>query len=66
MIIPTGIDKIDLKEREKIITLFYIEWNRNNPEHRVFNDNLNDYIYVTFGGHQKENWRNGSILHYVT
>ena len=48
MIIPTGNNKEDLKEREAIITSYYVEWNRNNPEHRVFNDDLNDYIYVTY------------------
>ena len=48
MTIPTGIDKTDLREREAIITSFYVEWNRNNPEYRVFNDDLNDYIYVTY------------------
>ena len=48
MIIPTGNDKEDLKMREAVITSFYVEWNRNNPERRVFNDNLNDYIYVAY------------------
>lgn len=48
MIIPTGNDKEDLKARETVITSFYVEWNRNNPERRVFNDDLSDYIYVAY------------------
>lgn len=48
MIIPTENNKEDLKAREAIITSFYVEWNRNNPERRVFNDDLNDYIYVAY------------------
>ena len=46
--IPTGNNKEDFRAREALITLFYVEWNHNNPEHRVFNDELNDYIYVTY------------------
>lgn len=46
--IPTGNNKEDFRAREALITLFYVEWNHNNPEHRVFNDDLNDYIYVTY------------------
>ena len=48
MIIPIGNNKEDLKSREAVITSFYVEWNHNNPEHRVFNNDLNDYIYVTY------------------
>ncbi|MBR6846853.1 MAG: hypothetical protein IKM74_01840 [Bacteroidales bacterium] len=48
MIIPIGTEKEDLKARKNIITAFYAEWNRNNPERRVFNDDLNDYIYVVY------------------
>lgn len=48
MIIPIGTEKEDLKVRKNIITAFYAEWNRNNPERRVFNDDLNDYIYVVY------------------
>lgn len=48
MNIPIGTEKEDFKTRENIITSFYVEWNRNNPEHRVFNESLNDYIYVTY------------------
>ena len=46
--IPTGNNKEDFRAREALITLFYVEWNHNNLEHRVFNDVLNDYIYVTY------------------
>ena len=48
MNIPTGTKKEDFKTREEIITSFYAEWGRNNPEHRVFNDCLNDYILVNY------------------
>ena len=48
MIMPVGSNKEDLKARDALITSFYVEWNRNNPEHRVFNHDLNDYIHVTY------------------
>ena len=48
MIIPTRTDKKDLKAREEIITSFYVEWNHNHPERRVYNDDLKDYIHVTY------------------
>lgn len=46
--IPTGEEKTDIKTREAIITLHYVEWKRNNSEGRVFNDDLKDYIYVIY------------------
>ena len=48
MNIPIGTEKEDYKTRENIITSFYVEWSSNNPERRVFNESLNDYIYVTY------------------
>lgn len=43
-VIPTGEGKTDIKAREEIITLFYLEWRRNNTEGRVFNEDLKDYF----------------------
>ena len=48
MNIPTGTRKEDFKAREEIITSFYAEWSRNNPEHRVFNDSLSNHIIVDY------------------
>ena len=48
MNIPIGTEKEDFKTRENIITSFYVEWCSDNPEHRVFNESLNDFIYVTY------------------
>jgi len=46
--IPTGEEKTDIKAREEIITIHYVEWKRNNTEGRVFNYDLKDYIYVIY------------------
>lgn len=46
--IPTGEEKTDIKAREEIITLYYVQWRRSNAEGRVFNDDLKDFIYVVY------------------
>ena len=47
-IIPTGREKTDIKAREKIINAIYRKWTAENPEKRLFNEDLNDFIYVKF------------------
>jgi len=46
--IPQGITKNDVKIRRKMIMDFYAQWIASNPNKRVFNANLNDFIYVRF------------------
>ena len=46
--IPQGETKEDVKIRKKIIMDFYAQWNASNPSKRVYNVNLNDFIYVRF------------------
>ena len=44
--IPTGDSVEERRARQEIISQFYHYWKRNNPEHRNFNDDLQDYIYI--------------------
>ena len=46
--IPEGTCKEDIKKREKIIKDFYSKWISENPEKRVWNEDLQDFIYVKF------------------
>ena len=46
--IPQGETREDIKIRKKIIMDFYAQWNASNPGKRVYNTNLNDFIYVRF------------------
>ena len=46
--IPKGDSKEDIKSRKQIIGNFYAKWNAEHPEKRVWNQSLNDYIYVKF------------------
>lgn len=46
--IPTGTNREDIKERERIISDVYRRWYEANPTKAVFNTNLNDYINVRF------------------
>ena len=46
--LPRGITKEDIKAREKVIKDFYVHWISGNPEKKVWNDNLQDYILVKF------------------
>ena len=46
--IPQGITKEDIKTREKVIKDFYAHWISENPEKKVCNDNLQDYMLVKF------------------
>jgi len=44
--VPMGSKNDAIKERKNIILKFYHEWKEQNPECRVYNRNLKDYIYV--------------------
>jgi len=46
--IPQGQTREDVKIRKKIIMDFYAQWNASNPDKRIYNANLNDFIYVRF------------------
>ena len=46
--IPQGITKEDIKAREKVIKDFYAHWISENPEKKVWNENLEDFILVKF------------------
>ena len=46
--IPKGTAKEDIKAREKIINDIYRKWTAENPEKRLLNEDLNDFIYVKF------------------
>jgi len=48
--VPRGKSQKEIKEREKIIIQFFRQWEKENPEKRIFNKNLNDYIYVNSVG----------------
>jgi hypothetical protein len=46
--IPKGQTREDVKIRKKMIMDFYAQWIATNPNKRIFNTNLNDFIYVRF------------------
>ena len=46
--IPTGDSVEDRRKRQKLIQAFYAHWKEMKPELRVFNDSLQDYIYVKY------------------
>ena len=46
--IPKGDSREDIKARKQIISDFYAKWMAKNPDKRVWNQSLNDYIYVKF------------------
>jgi len=46
--IPRGVSKEDIKERERIIKDFYSKWISQNPEKRIWNADLEDYILVKY------------------
>lgn len=44
--IPMGQTIAEIKERETIIKSFFRQWIDENPERRIYNDALEDYIWV--------------------
>jgi hypothetical protein len=47
-IIPKGVEKADIKAREKIINAIYRKWTAENSEKCLFNKDLKDFIYIKF------------------
>ena len=47
-IIPKGLEKADLKAREKIILDLYRKWFDSHPDKCIYNHNLKDFIHVRF------------------
>ena len=48
MNIPQGNNKDELKAREEIISQVYRKWTENNPDKRVYNRSLKDYINIKY------------------
>lgn len=46
--IPQGRTKEEIQQREKIIKDFYANWIASNPEKRIYNINLQQFIQVRF------------------
>jgi len=46
--IVKGQTREEIQQREKIIKNFYVKWNAANPEKRIYNVNLQAFIYVRF------------------
>ena len=46
--IARGRTREEIQQREKIIKNFYVAWNSANPEKRIYNVNLQAFIYVKF------------------
>jgi len=47
-VIPKGMEKKDLKAREKIINEIYRKWFERNPNKCAYNRNLKDFIHIRF------------------
>ena len=48
MKIPQGNSREEVKQRDQIIKDFYAGWIAENPEKRMWNDDLQDYILVKY------------------
>ena len=48
MVIPLGNSKEEYKTREEIISLVYRRWIEENPDKRVYNRSLKDYINIRY------------------
>ncbi|MBQ9410738.1 MAG: hypothetical protein IJU21_03930 [Bacteroidales bacterium] len=46
--IPKGDSPEDIRARKKIIGDFYAKWNSEHPDNRVWNESLNNFIYVKY------------------
>ena len=46
--IPKGRTKDEIKAREKLIKDFYSQWISENPEKKIWNNNLGAFIHVKF------------------
>ena len=48
MIIPQGNSREEVKQRDQIIKDFYAGWIAENPEKKMWNEDLQDYILVKY------------------
>ena len=48
MNIPQGNSRAEVKLRDQMIKNFYAEWIAENPEKKMWNDDLQDYILVKY------------------
>ena len=48
MEIPQGNSREEVKQRDQIIKDFYAGWIAENPEKKMWNDDLQDYILVKY------------------
>ncbi len=46
--VPTGDSTADRRERSRLIRQFYYQWMCKNEGRRVYNNSLNDFIYVKY------------------
>jgi hypothetical protein len=46
--LPQGTSIEEIKQREKFIQNFYAQWISENPEKKIYNIDLKDFIYVRF------------------
>ncbi|MBR1514223.1 MAG: hypothetical protein IJ622_08040 [Bacteroidales bacterium] len=46
MLIPMGNSKEELKLRQEVISQAYRKWTEENPNKRVYNRSLKDYINI--------------------
>jgi len=44
--VPQGSSPDVIERREKIIYSFYEQWKEENPEKKIYNRNLRDYIHI--------------------
>ena len=60
MLIPQGNSKEELNQRQEIISQVYRKWTEENPDKRVYNRSLKDYINVRYLS-KKRNRQVGSL-----
>ena len=46
--IPTGNNREDIKQRDKLIKDFYARWIAEHPDKKMWNEDLHDYIFVKY------------------
>jgi len=44
--VPLGNSQEEIKQREDLIYKFYQQWKEENPEQKIYNVNLKDYIHI--------------------
>ena len=46
--IPSGNNREDIKQRDKLIKDFYARWIAEHPDKKMWNEDLHDYIFVKY------------------